>query len=149
MKKLLTSLVGATCALAMSSNAYANDDALCSLYSKTGGATVEFMLPLTMQQFVDMMAGKEPALMNQMTMKLLGEFNSDDLAALATVNQQDAEVIGEAAGMVAVELLMSGQATTKSDIVSVMNSGCNAIGAQTIINNQKAARNATQANMGQ
>jgi len=135
--------------LAMASTAYAGeDDALCNLYSKSGGAMVEFMLPLTLQQFVDMTTGKDTALMNRMSASLLKEFEPAELIALSTVGEGKAGLIGEAAGHVAVELLMSGQATTKSGIVNIMSSNCHAIGPETIIANQLKSRAATSANMG-
>ena len=149
MRKITTSMLGLAAVLTLATPASATDsDALCSLYSKTGGSVVEFMLPLTMQQFVDMMAGKNPGLMNQMTQALVSEFDEADLIALASVDQQKAQVIGEAAGQVAIELLMSGQATSKAEIVNAMSTSCKAVGPDVIIANQMRANAAVDANMG-
>jgi hypothetical protein len=125
------------------------NDTLCSMYSKTGGAMSEFMLPLTVQDFINMINGSDQGLMNDMVKAMTDAWSGSDMVALSKLNTEDAEIIGEAAGQVAIELLMTGQASTKTEVTQFMNKSCMTVGAKNIIRNQRKSRAATAAIMGQ
>ncbi len=121
-------------------------DVRCQLYSKLGGSMVEFMLPLTMQDLVNMMSGKDPDLMMDMTTGLLSGLDGNDLGVMMKLPGQDAEIAGQAAGDVAMKVLMSGQATSAAEVRTIMKSTCETIGFDTMVANQKSANLATAGN---
>ena len=150
MKKYLTGLTAAACALSLSltmaPEARADENTtLCNLYSNTAGGMAEFLLPLTVQQYVNMMSGKSPELVDQMTKSIMAQFSPDDLIALATIDPSKASIIGEAAGQDVIQIMMAGQGTSKAEIVSSMSSTCLSVGANMIVEEQKKMRDSIQA----
>lgn len=130
------------------SPAYADDNAqLCSMYSKTGGAMSEFMLPLTLQDFINITTGKDETLTIEMTGALMGAWNAADMVAASKLGQSDIELLSESAGQVAVELMLSGQANSHTQVREIMKASCLNVTARGIINNQRRAKQATDANM--
>lgn len=150
MRRLLTtSLCILSLSLIAPVTASASDDQLCKTYGKIGGAMTDFMLPLTVRELVNMMSGKDPAKMSEMTQAFIGSLDGDDFTAIGSLSTADQGIFGEAAGQVAMGLLLSGQATTGDDVTRQMVSSCSRIGARNIIANQRRATAATEANMGQ
>jgi len=146
MKRI--SLIAAALCLSFSTPAFAADtdnEASCKMYSKIAGTMVDFMLPLTMQDFVNMMNGKDPKLLGEMTSGLLSGLDADDIATMVSLGS-DAQIAGQAAGDVAMRMLMSGQATSSSEVQSAMRANCNEIGFDKIVANQKRANRATAGN---
>jgi len=148
MRILVKTAIAAGAALTLAIPAQAADNT-CGVYSELGGSMVDFMLPMTLQQVVDLTSGKNDALAEQMGMKMISNLSEDEIMTLGTMNETDAGLISEAAGMVAIELLMTGQATTSAEIRNYMLLTCNQVGASQIIANQSKMRAATAANMGQ
>lgn len=146
MKRM--SLIAAALCLSFSTPVFAaeSDNATsCKMYSKIAGTMVDFMLPLTMQDFVNMMNGKDPKLLGQMTSGLLSGLDAEDVSTMISLGS-DAEIAGQAAGDVAMRMLMSGQATSSSQVQRAMKSNCEEIGFDQIIANQKRANRATAGN---
>jgi len=128
--------------------ASADDVAICTLYSKIGSSTVSFMLPLKMQDFVDMMTGKNPELMGTMSQSLLSGLDGNDIATM-TKHAEEAALIGEAAGSVGIQSLMSGQASSAEEVQTLMYRQCRAVGAQVIIDNQRQTSALAAQSLGQ
>ena len=147
-KYMITTMVSCF-GLFVSAPAYASDEAKCDLYGNFGSALVDFMLPLKLQEFVDMMTGNAPELQEEMVSELIDGLSKKNLKTLMKLSQSDNETMGEAAGEVAVNLLMTGAATTPSEVNDLMEANCLAIGAQTIIDNQRRAQAANAQNFGE
>ena len=146
MKRL--SILVAAAALSLSSPAIAADTdnkAACKMYSVFGSTMVDFMLPLTMQEFVNMMSGKDPAAFAEMSSALISQLSGEDIKTMVSLGA-DAQVAGQAAGEVAMQILMSGQATSSSEVKTIMDSHCNKIGFDQIVSNQKRANQAAAGN---
>lgn len=126
----------------------AEDDIRCDLYGSIGGSLAEFMLPLTMQDFVNMMTGKDPGLLNELSNSLLKSVNGLELAALSEMAESDRELFSEAAGETAIQYLMSARASSSEDLKTIMEKTCISIGADSIIDNKKRAKRLTDANLG-
>ncbi len=145
----LAAITLALFSLSFASPVYASDNAdkaNCEVYSKIGGVMVEFMLPLTMQEFVDMMTGKEPKLMEDMTSALIKGLDGDSLSTMLRLGDES-HFVGEAAGEVGVGLLMEGRASSAADVRRIMMNDCQEIGFRRIIDNQKAASALTSRNI--
>ena len=147
--KRISSVTAALClSLAAPTLAAAADNkASCQVYSKIGSTTVEFMLPLTLQEFVNMMTGKNPELLQKMSTGLLSGLDGDDVKTMIGLGE-DSTLAGQAAGEVAVAMLMSGQASSASEVQTKMQRDCEAIGFDKIVENQKRANRATAGNIG-
>lgn len=130
-------------------SAAAEDDIRCSLYGSIGGSLAEFMLPLTMQDFINMMTGEDPDLMHELSSSLLKSVNGLELAAFTKMPDKDAEIFSESAGQTAIQHLMSATASSSEDLKALMESSCNSVGADRIIRNQKRAKRLTEANLGE
>ena len=141
MRYFTTIILATTFSLTMpfAANAQA-DEARCDVYSKIGGSMVNFMLPLTMQDFINITTGKDPKLSSQMTEKMIAGMNETDFATLAELGVDGAGLMGEAAGQIAVELLISGQASSAREVQAVMKETCMSVGVDTILDNQRQAR---------
>lgn len=149
MKKFQKLALGLTLAVATAMPAAANDAAMCKTYGKFGGAMVDFMLPLTMQNFVDMMTGQKPELLSEMTQSLLTYLDGTDLYNMAQMDGDESDLLGEAAGGVAIELLMSGRATNDQEVITLMEYACLKVGIDAIIDNQRIANKAEAQNLGE
>ena len=125
------------------------DDAKCEVYSKIGNSMVTFMLPLTMQDFINITTGKDPKLSTEMTQKLIESMDSTDYTAMSEMGMGDAELMGEAAGQIAVQLLISGQASSAREVKAAMKDSCMSVGFDAILNNQRKSRANINASLGQ
>ncbi len=126
-----------------------DNQTVCGLYSSIGGSLTEFMLPLTMQDFVNIMTGKDPELLKDLSINMLNGLTGAELAALNAMDEDDSSLLSESAGQIAVNHLMSGSASSSEDVKYLMKNTCLSIGAAKIIENQRRANDATQANLGQ
>lgn len=147
MKKLFVSAISlAIGSLSLAPAAQADENsALCHLYTNTGAGMVEFLLPLTVQQYVNLTAGNEPELANQMAQAIMRQYDPQILAQLQSVNPEKLGLIGEAAGQTVTQLLMSGQATSKAEVSNLMSSACQSLGANVIYEEQKKLRDSLTA----
>ena len=147
-KKIVPLLLALTLTAPATFSAAEEGDMRCSLYGSIGGSMGKFMLPLTMQDFVNIMTGKDPALLNELSNSLLASVNRQELAALGKMPEKDRELFSESAGQAAIENLMSARATSSEELKSLMTSACKSVGAQGIIDNQRRANALTEANLG-
>ncbi len=125
----------------------ADDQTTCSFFSKVGSSLIEFVLPLTVQDMVDMLAGKNQSLMIEMTMVMMKAMSAEEFQQFMTLNSDDAEMLGQSAGEVAFQLLMTGQATSIAEVESQLMSNCLKIGPDNIIQNQRNANAAAAGNL--
>lgn len=132
------------------STAYAVDDVkTCKIYGKIGGAITDFMLPLTMQDLVNILTGKDPKLATEMTSVIIYALDKAEYVVMGDIGEEKAGLMGEAAGQVAIELLMSGRASSGAEIVTIMEDTCLSVGFDAIVDNQRDARASLSKNMGQ
>lgn len=146
MKRIL--IAAAAVSFSFSSPAFAaevDNDASCKMYSKFAGSMVDSMLPLKMQDFVNMMSGKDPELAQKMTAGLMSKLDGNDIMTMVALGD-DATIAGQAAGEVAMATLMSGKATSSEEVRSIMLNDCKKIGFAQILSNQKKAIAASSGN---
>lgn len=93
------------------------------------------------------MAGKNPDLVATMTDTILRANTGAAIAAANKLTQDDGKLLGESAGQIAIQLLMSGQATNADDVRNTLNAACLQHSAAAIIANQRAARDALSKSM--
>jgi hypothetical protein len=147
MKRL--SVLAAAAALSLASPAYAaevEDAAACKMYSQFAATMVDFMLPLTLQDFVNMMSGKDPEALAEMSSGLITQLDQGDIKTMLALGDE-AQIAGQAAGEVAMQILMTGQATSSSEVKNIMDSHCIEIGFDQILANQKTANRASAGNI--
>ena len=137
-----------TCLLISPPVSYANNDAtLCNAYGKIGGYMVGSLLPKTMQDFVDMMTGKNPEMLEGITAGLMDDLSGKELLAVSKQDENRMGLMGESAGQVAIQMLMAGQVADKAETVSTLRNNCMSVGVDTIISNQAAANAAINASI--
>ena len=123
-------------------------EAECNVYSKIGSSMVNFMLPLTMQDFINITMGKDPKLTNEMTQNMIAGMDTTDFTTLAAMGEDGAGLMGEAAGQIAVELLISGQASSAREVKAALKESCMTVGMDTILDNQRQARANVNSSLG-
>ena len=137
-----------TCLLMSPPVSHANNDAtLCNAYGKIGGYMVGSLLPKTMQDFVDMMTGKNPEMLEGITAGLMDDLSGKELLAVSKQDENRMGLLGESAGQVAIQMLMAGQVSDKPDTVNALRNNCMSVGINTIISNQAAANAAINASI--
>ena len=124
------------------------DDMKCQIYAKTGGTMADYMLPLRLQDLVNMLSGKDTELMSGLTGALVGKLTPQEMAAMAQFKSNDATILGEAAGEVTMALLMGGQATSGAQVQSILKDTCMQVGPDQIIQNQRRAKAISDKNLG-
>jgi hypothetical protein len=144
MKK--TILSAAACFLLSTSSFALQDDVSCSAYAGVGKTVADFMLPLRVQDLINMLTGKDAKLVQQLTETMTSELSPEEIASFASLGQQDSEVLGELAGQTAIQLLMQGQATSSEGVKSIMANQCKQVGTANLISRMKQAKQALQGN---
>ncbi len=112
---------------------------VCLFYGNVGAAAVDFILPLKVQQVVDMISGKDTTLVEKMQKSVEGIGNDAAKTAMKKMGEDAAEHLGSSAGFLAFQLIMTGQATSPQEVFSVLYKSCLDTGAQKIVENQRAA----------
>ncbi|MCF6292775.1 MAG: hypothetical protein L3J04_05210 [Robiginitomaculum sp.] len=136
INKFLILLLAGTLSM-LGSTGKANDDQeLCGLYGNIGRGVAEFMLPLTLQQIINMNSGNEPELQKESETKAMTYVTANQLIAAVKLTEQEVAAFGESAGQNAVALLMEAKARSGMDIFDFLTNRCNRLGAQTVISNQ-------------
>ncbi|TNE66909.1 MAG: hypothetical protein EP335_02550 [Alphaproteobacteria bacterium] len=144
MKHFVMAVVAsATVLCTLPARADDNDD-LCSYYGNIGASAVDFLMPLTFRQVVDLVAGKDEALAKKLNERLQSRANSRVVAILGRMGDDAAGLLGESAGYQAFQMAIGGQATKGSEIFAAMNNACLELGADTIIENQRQKRSQGQ-----
>ncbi|WP_262691678.1 hypothetical protein [Kordiimonas aestuarii] len=140
--KLMTSLFAvcfATSGLAPASADAADDKEICLYYGNVGAAAVDFLLPLKLQQVVDMISGRDQALLEKMNKSVEGVGNAKVKSAMKKIGDDAAEHLGSSAGFLSFQLIMTGQASTPQEVFSVLYRGCSETGPERIVENQRKA----------
>ncbi|WP_026168231.1 hypothetical protein [Kordiimonas gwangyangensis] len=143
MKKialLTASLLTTATIFPSSATADAEDDKeICLYYGNVGAAAVEFLLPLKLQQVVDLISGRDEALLEKMNKTVEGVGNVRVKTAMKKIGDDAAEHLGASAGFLSFQLVMTGQATTPQEVFSVLYRGCSETGPERIVENQRKA----------
>ena len=132
-----------------SSPAFADENAdRCALYGGLGASFSDFMLPLTLQDLVNVIRGEDAALMTRLSTELIASLEASELATLMRIPADENAALSEASGMVAMNLLMTGAANSPASVKRTMVDTCLDVGAQTIIDNQRRSNAALDVSMG-
>lgn len=115
------------------------DKALCNFYGVVGQASVEYILPMRVQDLLNMLSGKDEKLMGKFTQKLLDTITGSELLVLADVPDGDVEWLGQSAGQIAIQSLMSARITSGAEVKELLYNHCIKTGVQQIIQKQKAS----------
>ncbi|MBL4617953.1 MAG: hypothetical protein JKY46_09670 [Robiginitomaculum sp.] len=134
--KLLILLLAGALSL-LGSTGKANDDQeLCGFYGNIGRSIAEFMLPLTIQQMVDMNSGNNPALQKEMEAKVMTYVTANQLIAAGNLKEQEITFFAESAGQNGVMLLMEAKARSSTEVYDILETRCKRVGALKLIENQ-------------
>ncbi|NNE59042.1 MAG: hypothetical protein HKN36_13125 [Hellea sp.] len=137
MRMLVKTAIAAGAALALAVPAQAQQDASCNVYSEVGGAMADFMLPLSLKQVSDLLAGRDQVLASQMGESIVQKMPPSVLETYANMPQEDAAILGEAAGLLAIDLIVSGRTSDGAEIRNFLTLGCNQAGSAQIIASYK------------
>jgi len=135
-------VISAIVLLTFSGSLKANDEAICNAYGKLGETVASFMLPLTLQQMVNMNSGKDAELMSDFIKKMTDTMSGTEMLALADLGDDAAELLGEFGGQNAITLLMGGQATSSNEIRALMKQQCLQAGPEALVNRMRKAKRA-------
>lgn len=116
------------------------DHILCSVYGKISQATVDFMMPLTLEQVTGMMTGQNPGLLSKFVDIMAGSITVREQRALAAMPQSDVNLLSEYAGQITMQKVMSMQIRDRSRTRELMEKECKTIGAKTLIARLKKAK---------
>jgi hypothetical protein len=126
----------------------AQQDRVCEIYGRTGAAVARFMLPLTFQDAIAMLNGRNDRLLGQFTEYLLKAFSGEDLVAISRMPSDQFSLLSEAAGASTFSLLMDGTVTSPDGVAAHLSGTCGRLGVSTIIANQRAVKAASESNVG-
>ncbi len=112
---------------------------ICLYYGNVGAAAVDFLLPLKLQQVVDLISGRDEALLEKMNKTVEGVGNVQVKEAMKKIGEDAAEHLGASAGFLSFQLVMTGQATTPQEVFSVLYRSCTETGPERIVENQRKA----------
>lgn len=121
---------------------------VCEIYGRTGAAVARFMLPLTFQDAIAMLNGRNDKLLGQFTEYLIKAFSGEDLVAISRMPSDQFSLLSEAAGASTFSLLMDGTVTSPDGVAAHLSDTCDRLGVNTIITNQRAVKAATESNVG-
>jgi len=124
----------------------ADEENICGFYGSIAYVVAEYMLPLRLQDVVNMMTGKDPSISAGLATSMLNAASANQVLAIAQLKAEDAELFGEAAGSTSFQLLLSGQASSPQELQQILQGHCLNVGYQTIIDNQRRANAAGAAN---
>jgi hypothetical protein len=113
---------------------------MCGYYGNVGAAAIDFLLPLTFQQVVDMVSGKDADLLAQMSRAVEGKGSKTARAAIEKMGDDALELMGEAAGFHGFQLALTGQATNGQEVFERLSTQCEQVGPDQIIDIQRRAR---------
>lgn len=142
MTKKTTALIfGALLWVAPSTPASAqgNQD-ICSYYGNLGAAAIDFLMPLKFNQVVDMVSGKDKALLEEMSKRVESKGSAAVKQAVERMGKGSLELMGEAAGLHGFQLVMTGQATNGQEVFGILASQCMQAGPKEIVDAQRRAR---------
>lgn len=119
----------------------ANDrDEICNYYGNVGAAAVDFLLPLSFQQVVNMVSGKDADLLDKMSKAVEGKGSKATRKKISAMGDDALELLGEAAGFHGFQLTLTGQATSGEEVFLRLSSQCQQMGPEAIIETQRRAR---------
>ncbi len=126
-----------TCSIAASAN---DKDDICGYYGNVGAAAVDFLLPLSFQQVVNMVSGKDADLLAKMSEAVEGKGSKATRTKVTAMGDDALELLGEAAGFHGFQLTLTGQATSGEEVFIRLSSQCQQMGPESIIETQRRAR---------
>ena len=146
MRTLFGSLIIAASVFMTPAAASANDQ-LCNIYGHVGQSVANYILPMTMQELVEMLTGQNPEAMGGFARSMSSGLSDEQLGILATVNPQDIELLSTLSGQTAMQMLMSGQVADTSRLGAILEQQCNQAGGGAVM--IERMRRANQAFAGQ
>ncbi|WP_139167453.1 MULTISPECIES: hypothetical protein [Kordiimonas] len=143
MKKKLTTaglVIGLAASLTGPATQAADKQEVCSYYGNVGAAAIDFLMPLTFAEVVEMVSGKNKDLLERMSKAVERKGSADVKKAIRSMGDGSLELMGEAAGLHGFQLVMTGQATDGQEVFGMLASRCMEAGPDAIIEAQRRAR---------
>ena len=115
----------------------------CEVYGNFGKSVATFLLPQKMQDVLDMAKGLNPELARDLGQSIDKNLSPRAMEVLDTLPNEDIALIGELAGQSAIQILLSAQVTAPEDLQTLMMRECEFKGIDTLLNQLKKAKRAT------
>ena len=115
-------------------------DMLCEAYGAIGFAVADFMLPMSLQQIVNMASGASPQQMEIFSANMQQVLAGPYADALRQAGPDAGGLFGQFGGDAAMGLLMQGRATSADQLRTVMIQQCNTVGSAKLLEDMRTAR---------
>lgn len=141
MKKGLTaSLIALAISMSSGPAGASDQDEICGYYGNVGAAAIDFLLPLSFQQVLDMVSGKDADLLEKMSKAVEGKGTKSTRDKVTALGENALDLLGEAAGFHGFQLALTGQATNGEEVFIRLSTQCQQLGPQALIDMQRRAR---------
>ena len=120
------------------------EDSVCGGYAAVGGVMASEMLDLTLRDLVGMMQNKRPDITAKLMSAMETRLTADEVAGITQLPGDEASLLGEAAGEHAMNVLMTGRASSADDVVTLMKQSCLTTGYKTVVGNQRQINELSQ-----
>lgn len=142
LKKILTAAM-MTAFVSVSAQAQ-TDDTVCGGYAAVGGVIASEMLDLTLRDVVGMMQNKRPDITAKIASAMESRLTPAEMLGIAQLPGDESSLLGEASGVHAMNVLMSGQASSADEVSNMLKQSCLTTGYKTVISNQRQINGLTQ-----
>ena len=134
----LTTLLALTATGSVAAQSSTSNPAACPAFANIGGIISSHILPMSVKDFAAMNSGKDASLIEAAISKLNREMSASDKLALEALGPQNRSLFEEAAVNLAIEVVLSGEGPSPSQVANIMRQDCQSFGANEIINFQKS-----------
>lgn len=119
-------------------------DFVCDAFGSIGYTVATVMLPVTMQELVDMTRGQNPDLLGKITQGLTANMAPETLAKFTSLPPKELDGLSQLAGAVGMQTLMSGGAGSPDELQGIMARHCRTVGPSAILQQGLAAAQTAQ-----
>ena len=134
----LVTLLSLTAVESVTAQSSTSNPAACQAFANIGGVISSHILPMSVKDFAAMNSGRDTSLIEAAVSKLNREMNASDKRALEALGTQNKSLFEEAAVNLAIEIVLSGEGPSPSQVANIMRQDCQSFGANEIINYQKS-----------
>ena len=110
----------------------------CQAFGNFGGILTRHILPLSVKDFADMNSGKNPRLVQVAVAKLEQGLTASDKQAISRLGEENGALFEEAASDLAMNIVLTGSASTSQATAAIMRQECQNLGVSQIIEIQRA-----------
>ena len=112
--------------------------AACNAFASVGAVISNYILPMSVKDFAAMNSGKNTALIDGAIAKLDSDLSPSDKGALEALGVENRGLFEEAAVNLAIDVVLSGEASSAAAVANIMRQECQSFGAGKIIEFQKS-----------